>query len=367
MARKDKFTLTVIGILLLSLMACGPKAPKRPHIKIATSVKNEELSSSKPEGKNTKVTEFLTDSDLDAITQLVLPFQKIEEEDYFAKIPLPVYPGLKKLVEFMQRTVDQASELKPLAPGRSFKVNIMDTLFSNAFADGNQNIVLLAPGIQTVDAELLLPILCHEMAHSFRNHAVKKAGKGSEKSQISDKAKNDYFNSQYNENTNVYTHNATAWKKMIAVVLDNLDKEELIMDNHLESEADVLGGMICAELGLDPALFLKGFSRMDEGFKTPSSNIPKNSLPADLADGAHFIIGPLDLSSYVFAVEELSDHPKTEDRIAQIKKFLPRIQTHFNANSTLAQDWLNTMPALIEEARKDLNAFNQAPRKLRLP
>lgn len=276
--------------------------------------------------------------DFDKLSALVLKYPTPDFE------PFPETKLSKKYGEygsFFQEQLNQSMKVKRLAPGRTFEVRIIEDESLNASADVFQ-VVRINTGYMvhgTVDS--FVSTLCHEMAHSTRNHPSIP-----QPDVVLDfyKKTDEYYVKTFNFELNTYRHDRTAylalreeWDGDVAKAASNHSKRS-------ESEADIVGAMICAVLGMPPSTYIKGYreekARNGTGI-VPGEEGKTNGMGllglglADIAveDGKELTGGFEttlefgDLDRFLFP---LDSHPGEDERIEQLERVVAKIDPYFD-------------------------------------
>lgn len=278
--------------------------------------------------------------DFDVVTSLVLPYQKPDADIDELTNASKRYDDYRK---FLESTVNQGMLAEKLAPGRKFTFTVLEDPEINAFADGYQQLFVNTGFLEKVSIDTFMAAVCHEIAHSARNHG---AVTDVFKEQDAQQKVYEYFDKQYNFETNVYTHDKTAY----AALRGNWDiysKDLSVEERRQESEADIIGGMICGTMGMPYDRYLKGFQQLfgaeafggvvvKDGQSKPAGDGSdpyfdgfglalageSKELPADpmtLQNGAQiaYELGPLVRTLFPVAGD---DHPGDEERVSQLKR-----------------------------------------------
>ncbi len=253
---------------------------------------------------------------------------------------------------YMEDFLNRVAKLDVVKPGRKFKVSVYTDEEQNAYADGRQNIVVNSAFLKNkTDPEAMLGILCHEMIHSLRNDGTELENYY-EKVLIDDEAKNpkakaiydkiqDYFNRTYNDQNQTYTHDKSEWEKV------NTDwkaykKKAWNFSKRLEATADVIGGSLCAAIGMKASTFRGVF----EELKSDEESQPYRTTD-QIRNGEKLQIP----SDTVFALIFSDDsHPTYDERIEQINRVSGFLAQHQGDKKELLEEWNKKFPALLKKA-----------------
>jgi len=241
---------------------------------------------------------------------------------------------------FVQDFVDDAMRIKGLDPGRSFKVTVISDPSVNAAADHLQNIIINAGAIKQFSSKSMLSTLCHEIAHSTKNHSYKgivlEKKDGIEKKILNfEQEYSDYINDTYDSETEVYRHNKTKYTRLAKLWKVIAEYREPIWKRD-ESEADIVGGMICGHLGMSSTEYKNAF---DAGIGKLSDGAEGESITADdLKDGDELDIKEDESDALFYFLFYFDSHPKHKERSAQLTRVEKAIAKHF-AKNDLYKDW----------------------------
>lgn len=294
--------------------------------------------------------------DLAALGNLLLPYVQPPEADAFAN-DANVATGLEAYREFLQQALSEGMQLRPLAPGRALKLRILKDASFNATMDSYQKMRVYTGYLTQGTPSGLIATMCHEIAHSARNHGMLKRKPGSAVEAIQTKIEK-YLVQQYDVATSRYTHDKVAylalrkeWDAGPAQTLGTLNKRT-------ESEADIIGGMICGAFGMSAELYRQGF--IDErdslgrgiallpgtaaaGTGTALSlGLPARSTfrmdggsasdPKSIETGSTFVLDYSSTYSFLFPVDS---HPSYLERIDQLDRLKAGIDARFDPQSTI--------------------------------
>lgn len=279
-----------------------------------------------------------------AIKTLVEPYRKPDFDESDA-----TYSSDHELFrKFAESYLNSLFKLPALQPGRTVTVQITDQEFVNAFADGFQRVVINAGTLKAVDSKALLAILCHELAHSTQNHSVKRhdfeeADATRAKLQAFYDAGDEFLSKTFDEDKSTYKHDSAAYQKILPLwekakpVLGSFQKRK-------EGEADIVGGMICGQIGMKLDEFKAGQAnffaigdRIDAELQTAGTVEPK-----DLTDGETFDIELEDLIPFLFPRDS---HPTNTERDQQLARTAEAITAHYDPTQRFVMDFASQYDA----------------------
>lgn len=244
---------------------------------------------------------------------------------------------------FTEKFLNDVMALEDLTPGRKIEVEVMDADYLNAFADGFQRVVVTLGALRAVEAVPMLAVVCHELAHSSKNHSQKRVAY----EEIELKAETDvfyneaeaYFGKTYDKAKKRYKHDLAAYTQ-VRKLWDALTPRLAEVSKRNESEADILGGMICGELGMPPDDYERGhreFMTLGDQLDAQGSKPGRIRSAADLKDGDVGQGTVADLFQLLFPRDS---HPSNAERDAQLKRTRDVYAAHFDKTRQLYKDWL---------------------------
>lgn len=264
-------------------------------------------------------------ADIEKIKKIVEPYRPIPSS------PIPSLRNAANLSNFIETTVNASMKLPVHSPGRTFKVSIINNRSFNAFMTSDSRIGLHLPtAVETSDDELLA-VICHEMAHSARNHGYKDAVELDRKipSQLATRI-NTYFRSQLDQDRGIYTHNEPEYRKLREEWDQNFSEAS---DNlkRAESEADLIGARICNNMGMAIDVFTRAldtfFGRTGSGAK-----------PRKLRDGDAF--SNVEAKTLVKVLFPITEHPTGQERTDQINRLQAYLKGNLNdQDPNLYKNW----------------------------
>jgi hypothetical protein len=286
-------------------------------------------------------TEFPTTADIQGTKPLVAAY--ITPPYGPAPDVLKDLAGSDQIKAYLQTLVNQLIGAPALAPGRTFAVKIQDTQQNNANMDMYQTMRIYRGMFQDSTAAYLLGTLCHEMTHSARNHGIKLGATYEHFLDPSQPAVAAYrqrladFEARYlNESTNTYTHNAAAFQDLLAAYMPVMSTPLMHSRRH-ESEADIIGGIICAMNGMPSAAYIQTYY---EDVVSDQLNPQVGPGGAQLKDGDQIQINDADMDDFVENVLLMdpahSTHPTPEQRYNQLQQFKSLIDQFYDPNGPLA-------------------------------
>jgi hypothetical protein len=251
-------------------------------------------------------------------------------------------PQLQKYDVFKQifeEFLNRGMSLPEHAPGRKFDIYVIDQPEPNALTL-NEMIVVHRGLIENVSPLSMALVLCHEAAHSTKNHGYKyeKQVKAYDPKVASSKveaesAVEEYLARYLDRKNLTYTHNtreyAEASKKW-----NEYWHDLAVFAKTQESEADIVGGKICANLGFASTDVLEGATDLFSGlFKDLGAS-------TQFRDGSYKIEG-LKIEQFVAALFAIDTHPTASERAQQFR----RISEVFikNIDQPMARDFVLAM------------------------
>jgi hypothetical protein len=274
-------------------------------------------------------------------------FQKIKKiVDPYKPVSSASIPSMRNsanLVRLIESTINEAMKMPVHAPGRKFKVSIVDSKSMNAFMTGDSRMGLNLGTIQKSDNNEILAVICHEMAHSARNHIYQSSQEEDVRlpSKLVNRL-NSYIGAQFDRNRATYTHDEEGyvplrkeWDEAISEVETSAKKAE--------SEADLIGAKICGNMGMDTQMYEKSLI----SFLKKASG---NARPLKLRDGSTFTgASPKAVFQALFPIIE---HPTNEERGEQISRLKSLLKTSTSdQNQKLYESWLAEVQEPLDEAR----------------
>lgn len=218
--------------------------------------------------------------------------------------------------DFIAGILDDMMNLKPHAPGRDFTIVVSADPTPNASAL-NQSLVINKGIIGFAPSLSLAMVICHEVAHSTRNHSSQ-AETYMNEYENKNKAASDKLDAElkilvakaWNKDTQKFNHTAADYKK-IKPIWDAFWAGFIIYQKKLESEADVVGGRICANSGFSTDEVENGFNKLFDLFV--------GAPAAEMNEGSYSVKEP-DLGKFLQSIYGGDPHPSDTERRAQITR-----------------------------------------------
>jgi hypothetical protein len=280
---------------------------------------------------------LFTREDAAEIDPLVEPLRETADD----QIMTALSTSRADVQRFVETFLDGALRTPALSPGRDFTVLVLKSRDVNAYADGAQNILINEGALDVIPTLALLGTLCHEAAHSTRNHYTKRL-------EFADSARikplykafsddwSDYFARQYDTQTQTYTHDAAAY----AHVLDlwtRYDAEASLVAKRQEAEADIVGGMLCAHLGMPVDRYIESFEQLASILDVGAATSHALTDPKELTDGEQVSLPPDELFFFLFPSDT---HPSFPERLGQLRDVQSVIASHLDRNGPFFQTWM---------------------------
>lgn len=243
---------------------------------------------------------------------------------------------------FAETQLNRIMSLPALTPGRRIRVNIADNDQVNAFAGGYQDVTINSGTVRAIDSTELLAVLCHELAHTARNHSVKAIAYQDSGALASDAtrfydARAAYFKTAYNDATQAYTHDVIGYRKVLAL-WNVMEPRFDFYVKRQESEADILGAAICGRLGMPLDTYISallGF--LTAGDAAAATHTSSDAKTADQLDtGDKFTLDPDNLTAYLFRQDS---HPSNAERRSQLLRLKSSVSDQFDPSQRLYADW----------------------------
>ncbi|SMF78373.1 M48 family metalloprotease [Pseudobacteriovorax antillogorgiicola] len=244
----------------------------------------------------------------------------------------------EELRAYFQSFLGSMMAIPGLSPGRELDVMVSDSDVPNASAAGQQ--IMINEGMLAVaNSKSLLGVICHEIAHSSKNHSQK-----SEADQVfagldgflQSNEFVTYINAAYNGTT--YTHNKADYDAL-RKTWDEVAKDPSVYSRRHESEADIVGGMLCAHLGMSADEFYQSQLQLRKALEA-GQGAPQSAN--NLQDGTQIPIGQDEIQDFVTGfLFPLNSHPTGKERDSQLLRTKTAIQKYFDGNSMLYTDFNN--------------------------
>ena len=225
-----------------------------------------------------------------------------------------------------------------LAPGRTFTVNIFDDPEFQALSADLQ-VVAYTGFLNKAGALSAAVVLCHESAHSTRNHSTKtepllaaKLSTANPKFQQFDQTMNKFITDHFDQKNKVY-HQRRQDYLAVKKVWEEFWFDFWQESKRIESEADIVGAQICAEFGFTPEEILQGASETFTATAAGDAEIP--------ADGDYQYKG--EVVDFLQGILGGDTHPSNDERRAQFSRIAPLLKV--NAAGTVAATWKKSYPS----------------------
>ncbi len=339
------FSIAVAASLLLASLACNEGGSSRQTRKAqgTTSPGGPCTTNCKPNGTGETATTLasymLKPEDLKKYSPIVLPY----EEPGDSPESLVSFAALSSVRTALESNSNKIMALKDLLPGRTIEVSIIEDESLNAAANGWQQVMVNSGAVKYATEKELLTVICHELAHSARNHtAVTMEFLSTDQKAVEvwsrhERSGNAYLTKVYSISEGTYTHNSALFAQAKA---DFAAFKEIFepFRKRQEAEADAVGSMICAKAGLPVADFSGSIISFLSKIDAP---LPDGTIGmSELKDGDVVEI-PKDLVwDFVF---QLDSHPPNAQRALQMKTLSPHLTPFEVASSPVATTWLKEL------------------------
>jgi Zn-dependent protease with chaperone function len=249
--------------------------------------------------------------------------------------------------QYMEKALNGIMSLKALAPGRTIKAFVASDPQINAYADPWQQVVVNSGLLQqSPSAAAVMSVLCHELAHSARNHSfhVMEGLTTGQSGRLFDTyitALEDYLRQTFNPATGIYVHDSAGYAR-VKSVFDDYAAWKSPLDLTQEAEADAVGAMICATAGMPSEEFAAGQKAFFDSLEAlteddDAAGQEKAIDPKDLADGDSFQVpSAQDLELFLF---QAPTHPSHSERIQQMRQLTKRIAKFHDGSATQYKAW----------------------------
>jgi hypothetical protein len=212
----------------------------------------------------------------------------------------------------------------------------------------NEKVVVNTGLLKIASGLSVAMVLCHESAHSARNHSHIYEQKLNDydtqnkaKKDALDKALDTLLAAAYDEGTSTYTHRKADFDKA-KPAWDAYWTPIDVVNKTIESEADIVGGQLCADAGFSQDEVVKGFTDLFNVFKTLDSG------STEVAEG-EYEVKKDDLATFLQQLFGRQTHPTDDERLKQIA----RVEEVFKKDGTspdIAQAWLSGFDAAAAPA-----------------
>jgi hypothetical protein len=329
-----QFAKTIVAIFIaLQGSSCGQNGKSRSSFSSTGSELNQNVGSGAGDATATRtdapanLPDYLfSTNQAKAFGPLVLAYEPASRKPE----GVAQSPRYENLTSFIEGFLGQAMRLPELSPGRTFDVSMIEAADINASAF-NQQLVFNSGLADSVDAISFAFVLCHESAHSTRNHskAVERllgsSGLDSPAADGIEKEITAYLNSQVRNN--VYFHEAAKYQPLRSR-WDQLTRDFSKAQKRLEAEADVIGTKICALLGFDPVA-ITGAAKSLLGSMRSTTDM-------DLSKDAQYKIAGITRNDLGLILFPIHSHPTSAERVQQLNLVEPILEKKSNL---LASEW----------------------------
>lgn len=305
-------------------------------------------------------------ADVDQLGKLVLPFIDIKAQSDSSTV-VAKYESYRI---FIGKELETAMAGVKLKPGRSFTINVNDNESQNAAMGGDQVLLINTGLLETMSVDGFVATLCHEIAHSVRNHAYH-SHKFFNESESSRDIET-YVGKHYDTTKGEYKHDKAAYTKA-RKAWDAVAKDYGLAQKRRESEADVIGAVVCGKFGMAFDKYKQGIADLVSGTRfggvvnkeggssattgtnAPGANGPGapageddfpppdsetvgppeiflagdgsgDTDPKDLADGSTLKVPASDIIDILFPLAPDS-HPTPEERTEQLERLRQKLQS----------------------------------------
>ena len=242
--------------------------------------------------------------------------------------------GYESVEKAVKKFLADAMKHKSFSPARSFNVVVTEDEQINAFMDAYENVTINTGTVKDLAAGPTLALLCHEMAHSARNHAYKMSIDPLW-DKIDFSLEDKYWESQVDEDRKLYKHDKAAYEKALKrSVSTAAPYDQGVMKS--ESEADIVGIHICGLLGMSPEQYLRDLGIFMDGNQMELTNSEEDFYQ----DGEEYEVTDLDdLYAELFTWPRPT-HPENDERKAQISRIKNYVKPKSNIEKEYATTWV---------------------------
>lgn len=268
-------------------------------------------------------------ADAQGISELVLPYVQSSTKDQTEAQDATQNANR----DFIAGILDEMMNLKPHTPGRDFTVVVSADTAPNASAL-NQSLVINKGIISFAPSLSLAMVICHEVAHSTRNHSSQ-SEKFMTEYEIKKKSAAEKLDAElktlvarvWNKDTQKFNHTTADYDKT-KPIWDVFWGDFVIYLKKFESEADVVGGRICANSGFSTTEVEDGFNKLFDLFAGMS--------PQPMKEGI-YPVKESELGKFLQSVYGSDPHPTDAERRVQIS----RVKTAFvpGESTAIADKW----------------------------
>jgi predicted Zn-dependent protease len=331
---------TSLYISLLTATACGSDGTERTRIQgtnfggeVSTGQSNVAPDGSgNPDGL---AAHLFTEQDAKEISPLVMAYKQSSTKAQNATQDA----SLNSERDFIKETLDAMMELTSHSPGRDFTITVTGDSAPNASAL-NQSLVVNKGIIDFASNLSLAMVLCHEVAHSTRNHSYRAEAEMQEY-ENKNKTKSDKLDStlaelvakNYDKEKGIFSHKKEDYQK-VKPVWDAFWDGFIGFQKRFESEADVVGGRICANSGFTA-------DEVEQGFITLFAKFGGSTATKSI-DDQQFPVQQDEIGQLLHTIYASSSHPTDAERSEQIARIRPAFQE--GASKTISDRWKKSFP-----------------------
>jgi Zn-dependent protease with chaperone function len=332
-------TTSLLFTTLLLAVACGSGGTERRRVGGSNFGGSTVASQNNvaATGKNDGLASYLfTLKAAEQISPLVMSFKQSSTKEQDATQD----SSLNAQRDFISETLNDMMDLKAHNPGRDFKVTVTSDTVPNASAL-NQSVVVNKGIIDFASNLSLAMVLCHEVAHSTRNHSSRAEAqiqdyenKNKTKSDKLDKTVAELVAANYDKSKKIFSHKNSDYVK-VKPIWDDFWNGFVTFQKRFESEADVVGGRICANAGFSTAEVEEGFTSLFKQFAS-GTTVPKNTADKD------YTVEESEIGELLHEIYGTDTHPTDAERTEQIE----RVKTVFvqGTDKTIADRWKKDFP-----------------------
>lgn len=326
-------------ITLLLAVACGGGGTERTKIQGSNfggdtnATENNVISTKDNEGL---AAHLFTLKAAEEISPLVMPYKQSSTKAQSATQDAT----LNAQRDFISETLNDMMDLQQHKPGRDFTITVTSDPVPNASAL-NQSVVVNKGIIDFTSNLSLAMVLCHEVAHSTRNHSSRAEAqmqeyenKNKTKSDKLDAAIAKLVAENYNKTTKIFSHKKTDYAE-VKPIWDDFWNDFVTFQKRFESEADVVGGRICANAGFSA-------EEVEEGFTTMFKKFASGASVAKSISDKDYTVEEAAIGELLHDIYGTNSHPTDAERTEQIE----RVMTVFEegSNKTIADRWKKDFP-----------------------
>ncbi len=356
--------LGILSILLMLMLQACSKSPaiktmnhfpqtQNQEQKDSSAIDQDDSQSSTEDAQKDLPTYLFTLSEAMQIAELV---EAYIPNNYDMFEGATAASNREELRAYFQSFIGTMMMLQGLAPGRDIDVMVSISNVPNASASGQQ--IMVNEGMLVVgNSKSLLSVICHEIAHSAKNHSQKSMADqifSDLDTFVQGADFNNYMNATYNGTT--YTHNKADYDVLIKS-WNEIAKKPSDYSKRLESEADIVGGMICAHLGMSAEDFHQQQALLAKELGGSQGNI---QTADKLADGTQIPITQEQIQDFVTQfLFPIDSHPTINERDAQLLRTKLAINKYHDKESNLYSGFVDQLAQLTPAALVGAQSFNR--------